>query len=152
MTEIKTNQELEVNKILSFRGKIRQTELDQINKDMETKIQESGAKLEGKPIIATFGIEGEYIDVEVLMPVDQEIKATGKYRYKNKIKIINAVKVCYKGHPVGLQAACNEMNQYIVDNSLQPITVGYNVTKNVDLTNLENTEIDIYVGINPNVV
>lgn len=33
------------------------------------------------------------------------------------------------GTPSGLQAACNELNKYIMDNNLQPITVGYNVTK-----------------------
>ena len=58
----------------------------------------------------------------------------------------------YKGHPIGLEDACNQLNQYIIEHNLHPITVGYNVTKNVDIMNLENTEIDVYVGINPNIV
>lgn len=33
-----------------------------------------------------------------------------------------------------------------------PITVGYNVTKKMDMLNPENTEIDVYVGISPNIL
>ena len=58
----------------------------------------------------------------------------------------------YKGHPIGLQEACNHLNKYIVENKLQPITVGYNVTKKMDMLSLQNTEIDVYVGISPNIL
>ena len=36
--------------------------------------------------------------------------------------------------------------------SLQPITVGYNVTNKTEMLNPENTEIDVYVGISPNIL
>ena len=58
----------------------------------------------------------------------------------------------YKGNPNGLQEACNELNKYIIDNKLQPITVGYNVTKKIDPLDINNAEIDVYVGINPNIL
>ena len=66
--------------------------------------------------------------------------------------MVNAVLLSYKGNPAGLQNACNELNRYMVDNQLQPITVGYNITKHIDTINVENTEIDVYVGINPNIL
>ena len=53
---------------------------------------------------------------------------------------------------MGLQVACHELNSYIVENELQPITVGYNVTKYLNQIDVELTEIDVYVGINPNVL
>ena len=65
---------------------------------------------------------------------------------------MNAVVASYRGNPMGLQNACNELNQYIMENKLQPITVGYNVTKKVDPLNIDNTEIDVYVGISPNIL
>ena len=39
-----------------------------------------------------------------------------------------------------------------MEHNLQPITVGYNVTKKMDMLNPENTEIDVYVGISPNIL
>ena len=119
---------------------------------MEVKVQELGANLIGNLITATFGIEGEYIDVELFAPIDKHVENIDKYSYKEKLKIVNAVVVSYKGNPSGLQMACNELNQYIVENKLQPITVGYNVTKYIESCNLENAEIDVYVGINPNIL
>ena len=58
----------------------------------------------------------------------------------------------YKGNPIGLQDAVVQLNTFISEHKLQPITVGYNVTKNVDLSNPDNTEVDVYVGINPNIL
>ena len=73
------------------------------------------------------------IDVELLMPVDKSVASTHKFVFKNQIKIVNAVVASYKGHLMGLQDACNQLNQYIMEHKLQPITVGYNVTKKTDM-------------------
>ena len=88
----------------------------------------------------------------MLIPIDKSIDSTDKFVFKNQIKIVNAVVATYKGHPVGLQDACIQLNQYIMEHRLQPITVGYNVTKKTDILSPENTEIDVYVGINPNIL
>lgn len=152
MLEIKENQELNVVNILSYRGKVRQTEIENIGKEMEDYIQRVGAKRVGNPITATYAVEGDAIDVELLMPVDRSIASTDNFIFKKQVKIVNAVVAAYKGHPMRLQEACNQLNQYIMEHTLQPITVGYNVTKKTDMLNPENTEIDVYVGINPNIL
>lgn len=152
MLEIKENQELNVANLLSYRGKIRQAELENIGKEMENYIQNAGAKRVGNPITATYAIEGDTIDIEMLMQIDMSIDSTDKFVFKSQVKIINAVIATYKGHPMGLQDACNQLNQYIMEHKLQPITVGYNVTKKTDMLNPENTEIDVYVGISPNIL
>ena len=152
MLEIKENQELNVTNVLSYRGKIKQAELENIGKEMESYIQNAGAKRLGNPITATYAVEGNEPDIELLMPIDKSIDSTDKFAFKNYIKIINAVVASYKGRPIGLQEACNQLNQYIMEHKLQPITVGYNVTKKTDMLNPENTEIDVYVGISPNIL
>lgn len=152
MIEIKENQELDIDNVLSYRGKVRQAELEGIGKEMEIYIQNSGAERAGNPVTATYGVEGDEIDIELLMPIDKKIDSTDTFFLKNKIKIVNAVVMCYKGHPIGLQEACNQLNQYILEHKLQPVTVGYNVTKKTDMLNPENTEIDVYVGISPNIL
>ncbi len=75
------------------------------------------------------------------MPIDRSIASTDRFVFKNQINIVNAVTASYKGHPMGLQEACNQLNQYITEHRLQPITVGYNVTKRTDMLSLENTEM-----------
>lgn len=152
MLEIKENQELNVTNVLSYRGKIKQAELENIGKEMESYIQNAGAKRLGNPITATYAVEGNKLDIELLMPIDKSIDSTDKFAFKNYIKIINAVVASYKGRPIGLQEACNQLNQYIMEHKLQPKTVGYNVTKKTDMLNPENTEIDVYVGISPNIL
>ena len=152
MVEIKTNQELEVINVLSFRRKVTQSELENIGKDMKSKLAQVGAKPVGNAITATYGAERNSIDVEILLPIDCNTGNIGNYCFKEKIRIVNAVVASYRGNPMGSQNACNELNQYIMENKLQPITVGYNVTKKVDPLNIDNTEIDVYVGISPNIL
>ena len=152
MLEIKENQELNVANVLSYKGKVKQAELENVGKEMESYIQNVGAKRVGNPIVATYAIEGATVDVELLMPIDMIINSKDKFVFKNQIKIVNAVVAAYKGHPIGLQDTCNQLNQYIMEHKLQPVTVGYNVTKKTDMLNPENTEIDVYVGINPNIL
>ena len=152
MLEIKENQELNVANVLSYKGKVKQAELENVGKEMESYIQKAGAKRVGNPTTATYAVEGDMIDIELLMPIDKSIDSTDKFVFKNQIKIVNAVVACYKGHPLGLQEACNQLNQYIVEHKLQPITVGYNVTKKTDMLDPENTEVDVYVGISPHIL
>lgn len=152
MLEIKENKELNVANVLGYRGKVRQAELENIGKEMECYIKNAGAKRVGNPTTATYAVEDDMVDIELLMPIDRSIDSTDRFVFKNQIKIVNAVVACYKGHPMGLQEACNQLNQYIMEHKLQPITVGYNVTKKTDILNPENAEIDVYVGISPNIL
>lgn len=152
MLEIKENQELNVVNVFSFRGKVQQMELENIGKEMEEYIQNAGSKRIGNSITATYAVDGEFVDVELIIPIDKSIESTEKFSYKKCIKITNAVIGCYKGNPSGFQEAYKQLNTYIIDQKLQPITVGYNVTKRMDILNPDNTEIDIYVGINPNIL
>lgn len=152
MIEIVENQTLEVENLLSFRGNVTQAEMTVIGKEMEELVNRAGIKRKGSPITATYGMVGDKIDVEILLPIDKETDSTEKYLYKKKIKIVNAVVAKYLGNPNGLQEACDELNHYIIEHKLIPITVGYNVTKKVNPMNLEETEIEVYVGISPNIL
>lgn len=152
MIEIKEKQELKVANLLSFRGKVSQAELEFISKDMQDTIATLGAKQVGSAITVTFAVEDRIIDIEILVPIDKPIESEDKYLFKEQLHIVNAVVAVYKGHPAGVQQAVESLNQYITDNQLQPITVGYSVTKRMDMLTPENTEIEVYVGINPNIL
>ena len=60
MIDIKENQKLDIDNVLSYRGKVRQAELEGIGKEMEIYIQKSGAERAGSPATATYGVEGLY--------------------------------------------------------------------------------------------
>lgn len=70
MIDIKENQKLDIDNVLSYRGKVRQAELEGIGKEMEIYIQKSGAERAGSPATATYGVEGDEIDIEFLMPIE----------------------------------------------------------------------------------
>ena len=70
MLEIKENQELNVVNVLSYRGKVRQVEIERIGKEMEDYIKNAGAKRVSNPITATYAVEDDEIDVELIMPID----------------------------------------------------------------------------------
>ena len=57
MTEIKTEQKLELNNVLSFRGKIKQAELEAVGKALEQEAVLAGAKVVGNPVSATYAVE-----------------------------------------------------------------------------------------------
>lgn len=119
---------------------------------MDKKISENGRKRIGNPITATFGVEGDDMDLEILLPIDKEISDIGEYKFKKKIKIENAVHISHKGNPALIQNTFNILNKYMMEKKMQPITVGYNVTRQVDLLDMKNTIIDVFVGINPNIL
>ena len=91
MLEIKENQELNVVNVLSYRGKVRQAEIERIGKEMEAYIKNAGAKRVGNPITATYAVEDDEIDVELIMPIDMSMDSTDKFVFKDQIKIVNAV-------------------------------------------------------------
>lgn len=153
MAEILNNQELELDNLLSFRGKVSNEQLQQVNQEMEQLIKSVEAKKNGYPITATYGVEETILDIEILIPVNKRIECNNtQFVFKDKLKIVNAVKSVHKGNPATLQDTCNELNQYMMAHQMVPITVGYNVTKKVDMLDINQSEIEVYVGISPNIL
>lgn len=83
MLEIKENQELNVINVLSCRGKVKQAELENVGKEMGNYIQNAGAKRVGNPITATYAIEGDTTDAELLMPTNMRLGSVDKFVFKN---------------------------------------------------------------------
>ncbi len=153
MENILQNQVLKSENLLSFRSKISQMELNKVVMKMKSFAESQNARLKGNPITATFGLDGDKMDIELLIPLDREIKIDNtQYQFKKRFELINALMIRHIGNPNLLQNTCDRLNKYIVDNKLTPITVGYNVTVKASANDIDNTEIDIYVGISPNIL
>lgn len=93
-------------------------------------------------------INGEQImDVEFLLPVSYRIPVEEQYTFKNKLKLANAL-YAKVTDITQLQDTLNMVNQYILDNKLQPITSAYLVQTKQD----NKPCIEVYIGINPNIL
>lgn len=156
--EIRENQTLEMMNVLSYRGKMTQQELAAKSQEIERILKESGAKKAAPVVTTTYAVEqgtmGPVMDVELLLPLDREIRVPEGYIWKPHFLLTNALRLHHVGHPSQLQNSINELNTYIQMHCLIPITTGYNVTLKEAKTPLEldKMEVDVYVGINPNLL
>ena len=150
---------LEMHNVLSYRGKMSQQEMHLKSLEFEKVLKETGAKKSAPVVTSTFSVEqspngpiGPIMDIEILMSLDREITPPAGFTWKSHFLLTNALKITHTGNPAGLENSVNELNQFIVQNSLVPISTGYNVTVKEAKTPMELDQmvIDIYVGISPN--
>ncbi len=150
---------LKLTNLLSFRSKLPQTEIESYIQEICNTCKEKNIKLK-MLITTTFGIEldkdgNQILDIEILLPFNKNfIKTTiiEKFAIKEKILITNAIQVHYDGQKVNTLQVINELNNYIISNSLKPITPMYSVSNNpFDQLN-GNINMDLFIGINPNIM
>lgn len=154
--EVLEHMTFEMHNVLSYRGKMTQQELAEKSREMEEIIQKSGAEKMGGAVTTTFSVEqgpnGAILDMEILIPLNHEIQVPPGYAWKPDFLLTNALLVKYVGNPAGLQECIQELNQFIMEHGLVPISTGYNVTVREAKTPLEldSMEVDIYVSVSPN--
>ena len=89
----------------------------------------------------------------MLIPIDKEFQETEKYKFKPELKLINALKSVHKGNPQGFNDTVMEIQKYIQDKKLMPITSLYTVNihevKRPD--DMDKFHAELYVSINPNI-
>lgn len=158
MSEIKENVSLEMENVLSYRGKVTQQQMVQITKEMQGLIESNGAKTTLKGVSATYAVENEggvpMMEIEIMFPLDKPITVPSPYVLKPVFRLRNAVKIRHTGNPALMQNTANELMAYIKDKGLMPVTVGYNVTvqEPSSPTDVENLIVDMYVGVNDNIL
>lgn len=155
---IQEHMTLEMHNVLSYRAKMTNQELQYKSQEIEKLLTETGAIKAGPAVTTTFSIEqgasGPVMDVELLLPLDRKITPPVGYIWKPYFLLTNALMIQHIGNPSTLQNSINELNAYIIEHQLVPITTGYNVTVKEAKTPLElaSMEVDIYVGISPNLL
>lgn len=158
MNEIKENVSLEMENVLSYRGKVTQQQMVQITQEMQNLIESNGAHKTLHGVSATYGIENTgsapMMEVEIMYPLDKPIAVSAPYVLKPVFRLRNAVKIRHTGNPALMQNAANELMVYIKDRGLMPITAGYNVTvqEPTSPTDIENLIVDMYVGVSDNIL
>lgn len=148
---ISLEQPYEIENVISRSGKFNTVEFQGALMDTVKEFKEY-ANNNGESVITTTRsvevVENEQIlDVEILFPVKYKVPCKEPYEFKNKIRIVNALYV-REDDISKLQDTLNQINQYILNNKLQPITSAYLVQSKHD----NKMITDIYIGINPNIL
>lgn len=158
MNEIIENVSLEMENVLSYRGKVTQQQMVQITKEMQRIIDSNNAHKTLSGVSATFAVDTtnpvSMMDVEIMCPLDKPIAVSAPYVLKPVFRLRNAVKIRHTGNPALMQNTANELMAYLKDNGLMPITASYNVTVQEPSTptSFDNLIVDMYVGVNDNIL
>ncbi|NMI06881.1 GyrI-like domain-containing protein [Paenibacillus sp. SZ31] len=155
---IEIEKEFKIENVLSLRKKMTQAEIQQEFMNIGKFLEQNSLKKNGPLVTATFAIEQSneqpILDTEILVPLDQPAKLDEKYKFKEIFHLMNAVYARHKGNPNTLQDTYNELNQYISQKGLEPITVAYNVNV-IDLEpgqSMDDMIVDVYIGVNPSIL
>jgi hypothetical protein len=158
MSEISEDQEIRMTNVLSFRTKAPAAEIQQQVARIGKFIEDGGYAKTGPGASATFAVEvsggAQVLDMEVLIPLDKPFDPPEGCTLKPEFRLTNAVKVRHVGNPALMQASAAEINAYIQERKLTPITVGYNVTvvEPKSQAEIDQMIVDIYVGVSPNIL
>ena len=151
--DIKLNQTFQMDNLLAMRKRLPPAQWQEHVAKMFAHIESCGAKKMDGGVSATYAADADGMDMEMYFPIDRVIPSTEEFIFKPKLRLVNCVKMNYKGNPQGLQGAMESVNTYMTDNGLTPVAVGFVVTVREvhDVRDLELFEVDVYVPVNPNV-
>ena len=155
---IEQGKELLLENLLSLREKIFQPDISNEMMKIGRFLKDNCLRKTGPIVTATFAIENtggqSVLDMEILVPMDKKADLPAEYKYKRVFRLVNAVYARHQGNPTALQNTYDEMLEHIKKNNLQQITAGYNVNINDMLPGMSMDEmiIDVYIGVNPNIL
>lgn len=171
--DIYEKQELRMKNVLAYRTVLSQNEIMTVAKELESFIDDSGAKIKAPIITATYSVEQigskQVMDMEFLAVLDTNLTSylvncdsilKGKtikkecFRMISDFYLTNAIQVHYSGKTSDLFLVSQKLNEYIQLGEHVPITPVYNVSRNQSMqqVDFENVDVDIYVGLSPNKV
>lgn len=90
--------------------------------------------------------------IKVIIPVSGQVRPCGEFEYQPVFKLVNAVAIRHEGGFEVIGSTEKQLAEYIEENHFEPITAPYYVLVRNDSANYDNNIIDIYVGVNYNIL
>ena len=147
MAEILEHQTLEINRLVSYRGLIAESDIENVKVMIEQRLKSLQVKRTTGYITAIYAMYRDKRDVEILAGIDGEITELENLTYKPVFKLVNAVVAKNKGNKKeDLKETWGKLSQYVGEKELQPTSVAYYIP------NSDGTEVDIYMGISQNIL
>jgi len=144
---IETNQQLDMTNLISFKKKLRATELQEHVEKLITYISARGAKKLDGSISATYAVMGDVMDIEVMIPINCEIPSNDEFLFKPEFRLTNCIKISHNDSVARLQETIEKLGQYITNHMLTPSSACFIVMHNEIATSNEVAKADIYVPI-----
>ena len=136
------HQMLSYDYVLSYQTKVDDKMVPNMLSSIKANISVIDLKICGNIIITKHDETTEF-----LIPVDRKFEGNQHYVFKPGFKLVNAVRQRYYGNFDEIDTGLKELNSYISEQSLTPITSPYIMEIDSD-----NGVYDIFIGISENVL
>jgi len=111
-------------------------------------VESHGAKKLNGCISATYAVVDDVMDIEVGMPIDNEIPSTDEYIFKPVFSLVNCAKVSHNDSALHLQETIGKINKFVLEQALKPSTACFIVIHNEMTEPNDVMNADIYIPIN----
>lgn len=146
--QILEHQYIHLSNLVSYKKIINKNELLNLIDHVSSNIQNLQLSIKDKILFTTSPIKDK-LNVEILIPVSEEIHECNNYNIKPIYKLTNAVVIRHEGCFSNLNKTIEELKNYIKKMSYQSITNPY---CRVVRKEKNNMIIDIYIGLNCNIL
>lgn len=96
--------------------------------------------------------EDDIVNAEILIPVTGTVVKCNEFQYKPIFRLVNAISIRHEGSLTQLSETENILEDFIRNKKYEPITPPYYVIIRNDGDSSVNCIIDIYIGINYNLL
>ena len=150
---IETNQELKLKKLLYFKGRIPQSEIENEIEKIKSFLDEKEISIIGPKISSINSIDDKnpsmpIVNFELLYPIDKPFTKTEKYKFKRKFELENCLKIHIKDTLENIQQELVKLDEYIINSNLKLTTNLYTVDINEPVSHTSNIfDIEAYVSV-----
>ena len=142
-----------MHNLLYYKCETQKEKIGDIIEYIDTHIDNIGLKKVGNMITSFEDNEkSASINLDILVPVDSSFEGNEHFSSLPQFKLIHAVKIRHEGSLNNLSETQEILKKYLESHSYEAITKYYNVIVRHNSDVLANSIIDIYVGINPNIL
>lgn len=152
--QIIKDQYIHYKNLLSYKTKINPENIFLITKYISNNLDKIGIKHQNKIIfyIDNYLYPEQKHEIEFLIPVDKMLANNDHFSFKPTFKMVNTVKIRHEGSPETLNTSYKLLLDYIKQNKQEPITPAYCMIIREDANQPTNGIIDIYIGLNSNIL
>ena len=148
--QILEHQSLFLQNLISYKLHLSKENLPFMIKHILKNVDSLGVKISNKILFTEHF--SHYQNMEILIPVNTELKQCEQYEQKAVFKLINAVSIRHEGNFSEIEATKQKLLDYTMQKSYQTITIPYYSIVRLDAETLNSCIVDIYIGINYNIL
>lgn len=142
--QILEHQSLLINNVISYHTHLSLDKLPSMVEYVRSNVCNLGAELSGS-IMYTENSDN-YKNIELIIPVNVQLKNCEEYEYKPVFKLLNAVSVRHEGLFSNIEKTENRLIEYIKDKSYSMLTQPYYNIIRLEPDDTNNCIVDIYIG------